>query len=221
MQNAVSRFWKSLSREQKLSVGLFCVCAIVAGLISVVQIRRNILYPFTAPVDQLVKIKEIFGPSDEEKIAAAKKADADGDGLSDWDEENRYRTSPYLADTDSDGVNDNLEIAKGTDPNCPTGRNCGYVYTPEKNVAEGATASSTNYGSAMPLMPERSASAIRVYLQAQGVSSAQLAGYTDEMLLQAYDQSVSDFNSSKSSTGNATSTTSGSMTTSTGYADGP
>lgn len=207
MQNAVSRFWKSLNREQKLSVGLFCVCAVVAGLLGVIQLRRNIIYPFTAPVDELVKVKALFGPSDAEKEASAKKADADQDGLSDWDEENRYRTSPYLADTDSDGVNDNIEIAKGSDPNCPAGRSCGYVYTPETSGAKIDGSSSSTYGSALPLMPERNVASIRSYLQAQGVPQAQLSEYSDEMLLQAYDQSVSDFNTSKSPAASGSSTT--------------
>jgi len=50
--------------------------------------------------------------------------DSDGDGLTDWEEENLYNTSPYLEDTDSDGVLDNLEIEKGTDPTCREGDDC-------------------------------------------------------------------------------------------------
>lgn len=57
-------------------------------------------------------------------IAALKTKDTDGDGLSDYDELYVYKTSPYLTDTDSDGIPDNKEIQTGTDPNCPEGKTC-------------------------------------------------------------------------------------------------
>lgn len=47
----------------------------------------------------------------------ARKADTDGDGLSDGDEVNIYHTNPLLVDTDGDGMSDGDEIAAGTDPN--------------------------------------------------------------------------------------------------------
>lgn len=217
MFHAISRFWKSLNREQKLSVGLLSVCSFVAITFGVIQIRRNIIYPFTAPVDRLVAFKNLFGPTDAEKEAQARKSDTDGDGLSDWDEENFYRTSMYLADTDSDGTFDNVEIARRTDPNCPEGQGCGYIYEPPTasgfSVPVGTSlASSTQaYGSALPLVPERNIASIRSYLKAQGISDAQLAGYSDEQLLQAYDRSMVDFQSSSSTS--AVSVTSTSATT--------
>ena len=57
--------------------------------------------------------------------AKLKVIDTDGDGLSDWAELNTYKTSPYLADSDSDGVADADEIKAGADPNCPPDRDCG------------------------------------------------------------------------------------------------
>lgn len=201
MLHAFSRFWKSLNREQRLSVGLLSVCSFVAITFGIIQIRRNIIYPFTAPVDRLVTFKKLFGPTDAEKEAQAKKADTDGDGLSDWDEENLYRTSMYLADTDSDGVPDNTEIARRTDPNCPEGQGCGYVYEPpaaagfSAQIGGAASSSTQDYGKALPLVPERNIASIRSYLKAQGISDAQLEGYSDDQLLQAYDRSMVDFQS--------------------------
>ncbi|MCK4367273.1 MAG: ABC transporter substrate-binding protein [Thermoplasmata archaeon] len=42
--------------------------------------------------------------------------DSDGDGLTDWDEENVYGTDPQNEDTDGDGISDGDEVAQGTDP---------------------------------------------------------------------------------------------------------
>ena len=45
------------------------------------------------------------------------KADTDGDGLKDGDELNIYRTNPNIADTDEDGLNDQMEVMTyHTDP---------------------------------------------------------------------------------------------------------
>lgn len=52
-----------------------------------------------------------------------RKADTDGDGLSDGDEVRCARvfcTNPLLADTDGDGINDLTEIQTGSDPTNPT-----------------------------------------------------------------------------------------------------
>lgn len=59
-----------------------------------------------------------------ERIVAMKTKDTDGDGVSDYDETYVYKTSPYLADSDSDGVDDKTEIAAGDDPNCPKDKEC-------------------------------------------------------------------------------------------------
>ena len=50
--------------------------------------------------------------SDNNDNLANLNKDTDADGLTDADEQNIYRTSAYLADSDSDGVSDNQEIQK-------------------------------------------------------------------------------------------------------------
>ena len=60
----------------------------------------------------------------------SKITDTDNDGLFDWDELNKYNTSPYLNDSDSDGIDDGIEVKNSTDPNCAQGRDCslsGYL----------------------------------------------------------------------------------------------
>lgn len=58
------------------------------------------------------------------ELAKLHDKDTDGDELSDYDELFSYNTSPYLKDSDSDGVSDSGEISKATDPNCPAGKAC-------------------------------------------------------------------------------------------------
>lgn len=48
-----------------------------------------------------------------------KTEDIDGDGLLDYDEVTTHNTDPNTYDTDSDGVDDGTEVAKGSNPNDP------------------------------------------------------------------------------------------------------
>ena len=62
------------------------------------------------------------GLSNKEEIefgTSVSSADTDKDGLSDYDEINKYNTDPLKADSDADTLNDGEEIAIGLDPNNP------------------------------------------------------------------------------------------------------
>lgn len=72
-----------------------------------------------------------------DQMTEQKSLDTDKDGLNDYEETNTYETSPYLADTDSDGYDDKTEIERGHDPLCPTLDNCRVDWT-------GKTAGSIN-----------------------------------------------------------------------------
>lgn len=184
----------------------------IAIVLTVAQIRRSIIMPFTAPVERLVEIRNMLGPTDEEKEAKAKRTDADGDGLSDWDEANLYRTSSYLRDTDSDGIPDNTEIANQTDPNCPKGQVCLLPSLSATSSASGV-GSGLVTGSGMgngTIVPDRNPASIRAFLKSQGVSDADLANYSDQALLDAYDQSQAAFSGSANAGSSNSSSTSAS-----------
>ena len=60
--------------------------------------------------------------------------DADGDGLTNWEEVKRYHTDPHDADTDGDGIPDGDEVRDGTDPHNPDSDGDGMPdgWTPEQ-----------------------------------------------------------------------------------------
>lgn len=133
-----------------------------------------------------------------------KLQDSDSDGLNDWDELNVYGTSPYLADTDSDGISDAEEIKKGTDPNCPQGKDCGTAnlenlkkqqdlpgtILPPVGSASDATTSTT----APVISPEDiknlSADDIRAILKQGGITDEQLQGASDDDLRKLLEEVV-------------------------------
>lgn len=119
-------FWQSLSAEQRLGVTIFGVCGLSAVLFSGWYIRAQIRAPFLTPRRSLEASRQIVDMIDRQKREEAdlRLKDTDQDGLNDWDELNVYHVSPYLADTDSDRILDGVEIAQGTDPNCPKDKDC-------------------------------------------------------------------------------------------------
>jgi parallel beta-helix repeat protein len=77
-------------------------------------------------------VKDTSGNSASDTIwINVKGVDSDSDGLTDYDEENIYRTIPSNPDTDNDGINDGDEILQGTDPLVPK-----KVETPQKPFLE-------------------------------------------------------------------------------------
>ncbi|MFA5062314.1 MAG: hypothetical protein WC526_04165 [Patescibacteria group bacterium] len=102
-----------LTKTQKMGFVLLLIFAIFAVGLGALQIRNSMYGPLALnkevpPIDSGVV----------NNIDTLKYRDTDHDGLSDFDEIFIYGTSPYLADTDSDGIPDGVEIAKGSSPLC-------------------------------------------------------------------------------------------------------
>ncbi len=72
--------------------------------------------------------------------------DADGDGLTNWEEVKRYHTDPHDADTDGDGLMDGYEVQNGTDPLNPDSDGDGIPdgQNPELWVSDPLWANATN-----------------------------------------------------------------------------
>lgn len=147
-------------------------------------------------------IKSVSEANEENAIAGLKYTlmlqdkDSDKDGLSDYDEQYIYGTSPYVGDTDSDGLNDRTELEQGTDPLCHKLQDCtgGTIKIPEETTALEAEVN-------VPIVPEVPADTtalpadvaaelnnvspteIRSFLKESGFPEAQLEGITDDQLM--------------------------------------
>src|SRR3989338_5383798 len=109
-----------LSKERKIGFILLLFFGILAITFGFVQIRNTMFAPFALNTKVPPLDKELINDAN-----ALRFRDTDKDGINDFDELYVYTTSPYLADTDSDGTPDAKEIAEGTDPVCPKGKVCG------------------------------------------------------------------------------------------------
>lgn len=105
--------------------------------------------------------------------------DTDHDTLSDYEELYFYGTSPYLADSDSDGIDDATEITQTSDPNCPKGESCIAVADANTNAANSNT--SAQLGS-----DEISLDAFRDTLQTSGAPENTVQNLDDQELRETY-----------------------------------
>lgn len=121
-----------LGKKQKMAAAFFIVFAIAFMGLWVAQLKKNLREPFT-PKNQNADKNGVKNNEQD-----AKFLDTDKDGLSDSDESNIYKTSPYLEDSDSDGILDKEEIKNGENPNCPKGQVC------EDKIMDNASSSVSN-----------------------------------------------------------------------------
>ncbi|MFA6100350.1 MAG: hypothetical protein WC750_05805 [Patescibacteria group bacterium] len=120
----IKTHWDRLEKRQKAFFVVFVLCAVGALVFSYLSVRDGIYSPFKISLEEIQKNKDLLKDPATEQEKLAKRIDSDGDGLSDWDEENVYRTSPYLWSTAGDKVPDNVKIALGENPLCKLGEPC-------------------------------------------------------------------------------------------------
>ncbi|MFA6146466.1 MAG: thrombospondin type 3 repeat-containing protein [Patescibacteria group bacterium] len=87
----------------------FILIGIGAVTLGFLKIKGAIYAPFIS----YSKPKSL---TQEEVLAGLKVVDTDHDGISDFDEQFKYRTSAYLVDSDSDGYSDKTEVDAQSDP---------------------------------------------------------------------------------------------------------
>jgi len=131
-----------LSKEQKIGFILLLAFAFLSVGLGVLQIR-NTMYSHFALNSQVSGVLK----DQVNTIDALRFRDTDKDGLNDFDELYVYNTSPYLVDTDSDGIPDGEEVKRGLNPNCPEGQDCSVS---SDTVDQMGSVSSTDASLAVP-----------------------------------------------------------------------
>lgn len=110
------------NKHHKTAFVLLGCAAILIVILWIAQLKKNIVNPLYGGLDpETLRARTAQTTSADDEL---RSKDTDGDALSDWDELNMYKTSPYLPDSDSDKINDRDEIQSGNDPNCPVGQVC-------------------------------------------------------------------------------------------------
>lgn len=122
--------------KEKAEFILLGILALVFLILGFSSIKHRLKAPFT------LNQKTVAEGADQ-SLEALKAKDTDQDSLSDYDEQFLYNTSPYIADSDSDGLKDADEISSGADPNCPKGKVCS---TSEFRAASSTPSAGPNYG---------------------------------------------------------------------------
>lgn len=111
----------SLTKEQKTGFVLLFIFALLTIAMGVLQMRNNIYNPYVLKSDKKTATAQAVVVDETAKLQAI---DTDQDGLNNYEELFFYQTSPYLPDTDSDGMKDREEVVAGKDPLCPEGKKC-------------------------------------------------------------------------------------------------
>ncbi len=204
------------SKEEKVAF-VFLIIAGIGGLFfGMKYLGKNLEAPFVFSYNG-----EKFLTSDQKESAEAeamKGRDTDGDTLNDYDEVYIYKTSAYLADSDSDGYNDNTELESGNDPNCPIGKEC----TGSASVDTAVDASDALIGGlAEPQAPDLvaaqaildqaedpavaitqvTAEQLRDLLIANGADEATVNQVDDSQLMLMYEEALRQYAESQSSSG--------------------
>lgn len=156
------------------------------------KVRSQIVGPFEAQISRAEKnqFEEFFSEQQpQEDLEAQKTRDTDGDSISDYDELNTYKTSPYLKDTDSDSYDDKMEIGSGNDPNCASGKVC---LTSVAGKTEGGTSGSSVSALEQDLaqLEKLTPVQVRTLLKEKGFTEGDLQDVDDTTLLNVYRESL-------------------------------
>ncbi len=215
MWDSIVLRWQSLTKGQQILLVVFSIAGVLTFGLSLYRISYTIRSPFLTDKQAIYSAKELIGLTPAEETAKQKRLDTDGDGLSDWDEENTYHTNPNSRDSCGDGMPDNVRVATGKNLVCGQLGNLDYsgVAGGSSSAFDGLpqTAQPTDQGSqdaaflmhvatsgtsamgvdssgAATTLP-RDPVMIRQLLKGQ-VSDAELNALSDDDLLKLYDDAM-------------------------------
>jgi len=189
-----------MKTKPKTLLTLILAVGLTGIILGFVQLNNTISSPFSdlgeSPSERT---------QEREELAVLVNKDTDNDTLTDFDELYIYHTSPYIADSDSDGLNDDIEISLGQDPNCPEGKKC--VTAPATSVTNelanqfGITENNNallnlNVNSSQltnnPSAEEVSLDELRTTLLGAGIPAETLDNIDDDALRQMYADVLSE-----------------------------
>ncbi|OGL73531.1 hypothetical protein A3F28_02275 [Candidatus Uhrbacteria bacterium RIFCSPHIGHO2_12_FULL_57_11] len=179
---------RHFGHDHRLALAALSVLILAILSLSFLQFQKSVRAPFERSGPRYKSLAE----RESEAVEAQRKTDTDSDGLSDYDELYLYRTSPYLEDTDSDGINDGAEANSGEDPNCPRDQNCGAPFEAAntQKVSPGIPQSMSPgfIGSPEQILGGFDPENIRSLLRGAGVSDEMLSKVDDATLKRLYEE---------------------------------
>src|SRR3989338_6024597 len=171
-------------------IGLLGISALVLGTL---QIQKGIKGPFQKNIASEKDKRNDLDLKQVDKLTELQKKDTDKDGLNDFIELYNSRTSPYLRDSDSDGIDDKTEIDQGIDPNCPKGQDCGLPVATPANLNIGNTNETVKFTNAPSLNQASDAlsgnlppAELRKILISSGAPENTINGLSDDELVKLY-----------------------------------
>ena len=210
-----SSVFRNIPRKQKAALFVLVLIAAAVIIFWAWQFNTRLTSPFSASSNKNTNSATDNATSTSVDLH---NIDTDHDGLSDYDEINIYHTSPYLEDTDSDGIPDGTEVKNGTDPNCPTGKICSGSDVPVSATSTEtvSTTTSTDTASTSANVPALSipadvasssqqaiqdavngkadAATLRKLLISSGADKAMLDQISDTDLMASYQQTLQNQN---------------------------
>lgn len=207
--------WKAARRSQRQkNLALAGLSTITVAILAMwfLQFKQNITAPLyrqlgfnnNQEIETALQNKN-ESSQNQQQDEALKNVDTDKDGLSDYDELNIYKTSPFIEDSDSDGVLDKVEVDRGQDPNCPIGKDCSGsvltnpIATDNTNKSEinsitpptNVVTATNNTSSSESLLPT-DATSLRQVLVESGMDKTVLEQFSDSELLEAYQEAFKE-----------------------------
>lgn len=152
------------------------------------SIMQSIRAPFNSTGLTPGQLLALMPQTQEQQEADQKAKDTDGDTLNDYDEINLYGTSPYLVDSDSDGISDAAEVKAGTDPNCAKGQDCQGIrlVTPDTKISD----LFPQFSGSDTTLKDKTIQEFRQLLLDQGYDKAKLDAIDNDTLLIILEESL-------------------------------
>ncbi len=165
-----------LTKVLLIGVGIFGLAVLILGAW---LIKNSILTPFRVKISE--EDRQLAASISTQLADELKQKDTDGDKLNDYDETYLYSSSIYLADTDSDGINDQQEVSAGTDPNCRPDENCKSIRLvgPDTKISD----LFPQFSPTDLTIKEKSLSQFRQVLIESGMEAETVNGFDDDFIL--------------------------------------